>query len=115
MKYYCRKTNNGFLKNLRSFYSPLEFVVESPTIPTDAELQLAYVSFMNSRSKKLSTARALELRDKRTELLSASDWTQTVDSPLSKEMQIKWQEYRQALRDLPSSGKMTWPTPPPTK
>lgn len=46
------------------------------------------------------------LRHKRNQLLSESDWTQTLDAPVDREM---WATYRQQLRDAPS----TW-TPGPT-
>ena len=52
------------------------------------------------------------LRDKRNELLTVSDWTD--------QYEIKeWTEYRQALRDLPSTTKdpenPIWPEPPQVK
>lgn len=34
--------------------------------------------------------------------LAATDWTQVADAPVDK---AAWAEYRQALRDLPSSNK----------
>jgi hypothetical protein len=34
--------------------------------------------------------------------LANSDWTQLPDSPVDK---VAWAEYREALRDLPSSNK----------
>lgn len=40
------------------------------------------------------------LRILRNKLLSASDWTQTIDAPVD---QAAWAEYRQALRDLPEN------------
>lgn len=39
------------------------------------------------------------VREKRDALLAASDWTQLKDVPV--EVSEQWQEYRQALRDLP--------------
>jgi len=42
-----------------------------------------------------------QIRLWRNAQLSQSDWTQLPDSPLD---QIKWAEYRQALRDLPEQG-----------
>ena len=42
---------------------------------------------------------AEEFRAKRDALLAASDWTQLKDVPV--EVSEQWQEYRQALRDLP--------------
>lgn len=57
------------------------------------------------------------LRIKRDELLAQSDYTQMPDVPLSNK--DLWDNYRQALRDLPqtyanitSLDEVTWPTPP---
>jgi hypothetical protein len=41
------------------------------------------------------------LRNWRNQELDASDWTQLPDAPVDKEA---WAEYRQALRDLPTSN-----------
>ena len=53
------------------------------------------------------------IRNKRNYLLSESDWTQVADAPGDK---AAWATYRQALRDLPSTGTdpeaLTWPTSP---
>lgn len=53
------------------------------------------------------------VREKRNELLSKSDWTQLADSPVDKTV---WAEYRQALRDLPSTNdnpfEIVWPVEP---
>jgi len=43
------------------------------------------------------------LRQRRNFLLSGSDWTQTLDSPLAEEEISLWKVYRQKLRDLPST------------
>lgn len=48
---------------------------------------------------------AKEVREKRNRLLCKSDWTQTVDSPLSETEKSKWQNYRQALRDITKQEK----------
>lgn len=53
----------------------------------------------------LRTDNVLEmLRIKRGQLLSESDWTQTLDTPLTDSKKAEWATYRQALRDLPSSN-----------
>jgi hypothetical protein len=44
----------------------------------------------------------LEIKDERRALLNGSDWTQTLDAPLTPEQQQAWKVWRQALRDLPS-------------
>jgi hypothetical protein len=49
------------------------------------------------------------LRGLRNYLLTASDWTQIIDSPLSDAKRQEWAEYRQSLRDLPS-GTLVDPT-----
>jgi hypothetical protein len=41
-------------------------------------------------------------RDLRSEFLKDSDWTQTLDSPLSADAKAAWGRYRQALRDFPA-------------
>ena len=53
------------------------------------------------------------VRAQRDQLLAQSDWTQVADAPGDK---AAWATYRQALRDLPSTGSdpdaLTWPTSP---
>jgi len=54
-------------------------------------------------------------REKRNDLLAASDWTQANDSPLAAEKKVEWASYRTALRNLPSSSDwpdVTFPTEP---
>ena len=47
------------------------------------------------------------IRNIRSDMLSASDWTQIIDCPLSNAKKAEWATYRQALRDLPSSHEST--------
>lgn len=58
-----------------------------------------------------SLARAL-----RDRLLTASDWTQMPDAPLSEEVRNAWAEYRQALRGVPEQegfpASIAWPDAP---
>ena len=67
-------------------------------------------------AKEQAEAEALqwrELRIRRSQLLSACDWTQVPDAPVD---QAAWANYRQQLRDLPSNtvdpANTVWPTPP---
>jgi hypothetical protein len=57
-----------------------------------------------------------KLRSMRDSLLTACDWTQAADSPLSDAKKAEWATYRQQLRDLPANttdpANPTWPTPP---
>jgi len=55
------------------------------------------------------------MRLTRDALLSASDWTQTLDAPLTDEQRAAWADYRQALRDAPANWTPaeTWDAPEP--
>ena len=52
-------------------------------------------------------------RNKRNQLLAATDWTQVADAPADK---AAWATYRQSLRALPEQAgfpnTVTWPTEP---
>ena len=52
----------------------------------------------------------------RNSLLSQTDWTQLSDAVLSIEEKAAWQEYRQALRDIPQDfanpEDVIWPVKP---
>lgn len=59
------------------------------------------------------------IRQMRDFYIAQSDWTQTIDSPLSDSKKTEWQTYRQALRDIPATypdavsiEDITWPTQP---
>lgn len=58
-----------------------------------------------------------KLKKKRNIKLGLSDWTQTND--IIMENETEWKEYRQALRDLPSTTEdpenPVWPEPPKVK
>ncbi len=57
----------------------------------------------------------VRMRKYRNQLLSASDWTQLADSPLSKTEKTKWAKYRQNLRDIIDTEKpwtVTFPSDP---
>lgn len=55
-------------------------------------------------------------RQERMMRLVTSDWTHTLDSPLSDSKKAQWAAYRQALRDLPENisdiRRVTWPDIP---
>jgi ribosomal protein L37E len=53
------------------------------------------------------------LRSARDARLTACDWTQLADTPEST--RLRWQPYRQALRDItnqPDPAAIVWPTQP---
>lgn len=53
---------------------------------------------------------------RRNALLADCDWTQMADAVLSSEEKTAWQEYRQALRDVPqifaNPEDVVWPVKP---
>ena len=56
-------------------------------------------------TKQNKTQAQIDLRQKRDSLLINSDWTQTIDCPLTDTKKQEWQTYRQQLRDLPATYK----------
>ena len=57
--------------------------------------------------------KSFEIRNQRNSLLSQSDWTQVLDSPVDRQV---WSTYRQALRDITNQPgfplEVTWPQQP---
>ena len=87
-------------------------LVDGVVIPFTDEEEAAYIG--NGEAMDLDLAR---VRPERNGRLAGTDWTQTVDAPLTAEKQAEWAVYRQALRDYPSQSDRVstlpdWPTPP---
>lgn len=59
---------------------------------------------------------ATDARAKRDRLLSATDWTQIPDAPLTADQKAAYAAYRQALRDVPQQAGfprvIEWPVVP---
>lgn len=55
-----------------------------------------------------------DLRQKRNEMLAASDWIHNGDSPVTQNSKDQWALYRQQLRDITKQpiDNIVWPTPP---
>ena len=71
------------------------------------EEEAEFIARKEAMAAEFPTRKATYVREKRNDLLAASDWTQANDSPLSNDKKIEWATYRTALRDLPSSSD--WP------
>jgi hypothetical protein len=56
--------------------------------------------------------KAAEMRADRNARLSATDWTQVADAPVSK---TDWAAYRQALRDITGQQGFPWTVDWPTQ
>ena len=81
----------------------------------DGSFSMNYVITELSQEEVLSAV----IRGRRNFELSASDWTQIPDSPLSAEDKAAWGTYRQTLRDLTtaydnltSADAVVWPKRP---
>lgn len=68
------------------------------------------------RREESDAAIAKRLREVRTSLLFATDWTQLPDVPLTPDTKQAMRDYRTALRDLPTQTgwprKVEWPVDP---
>lgn len=65
----------------------------------------------DSVREQLEADRVTARRAQRDRLLTACDWTQLGDAPLTADSKAAWVAYRQALRDLDMSAS-DWPTRP---
>lgn len=75
--------------------------------------------FYTKYNELLRNIRLEKLRSLRNEKLQQSDFTMLSDKQLSLENETEWMEYRQALRDIPSTTEdpenPLWPEPPKVK
>lgn len=56
--------------------------------------------------------KSVEVRNKRNDLLSESDWTQILDAPVDRTV---WATYRQSLRDITDQPGFPWDVQWPVK
>lgn len=71
-------------------------------------------NFSYPTEEELLIQEATSVRNERNLLLEKSDWTQLPDVP--EETKLKWQPYRQELRDITNQpgfpSNIIWPVPP---
>ena len=101
-------------------YSNIHWDDETQTKPTEEEV--------NNRIEELKISEPFRLlREIRNKLIASTDWTQLKDIDLDIIRERNWKNYRQALRDLPSTASpkltekgqldmasVTWPDKPST-
>ena len=63
------------------------------------------------RIKRTNEQKLQDIRDHRNWLLSLTDWTMTIDAPISAEKQAEYKVYRQALRDMTARADLDLDNP----
>jgi len=110
------RPNDGYYLKDPYTYEDIHFLEDGVSMPTKKEVEDKIAELDAAEPMKL-------LREERDARLLSTDWTQNPDVPDS--IKTKWQTYRQALRDLPSTAdpklntfghliltSVTWPTKP---
>ncbi len=75
----------------------IQWCNENHAVVVECKDEYVIESIPEESIERLSARKRLE----RDMLLFASDWTQTLDAPLTAEKRKEWAIYRQHLRDLP--------------
>jgi hypothetical protein len=99
---------------------PEEFNDAPETADFTREQNGTYTFTLNNETVKARNRMLLEdMITERNKQLTASDWTQMPDSPITDEQKQLWQTYRQALRDFPNTytgspneWRVSFPTKP---
>lgn len=124
MKLYYQLDENGYIIGMSTHSFSLNnsnVSINTYDFPQDFNnetynfYQLINNELFYSKEKEL-LKKAEDLRIKRDELLTASDWTQINDVPLTDELKTAWKNYRQLLRDIPQQpgfpNTVDFPIPP---
>jgi len=106
-KYYGKLHKTGAWANVNLWELTSEYILmDGPPPASDAIAQA-------DGTWGLSTD---AIRAERDRLLSACDFTQLPDAPLSAAQKAEWSAYRQALRDIPLQAgfpnSVVWPIAP---
>jgi len=98
----CSPSNASFSVDGDSTYSNVIWLSSNVEMPTEAQVL--------KKKQELDDALPMKkLREKRDKLLALSDVYMITDFPLTDEEKLEVRNYRQALRDLPSSGQTEFP------
>ena len=92
-----------------STYTSITWADPTATVPDETTLMAKAQWYADEEPKN-------ELRKVRNKALARTDWTQTVDAPLTDEQKAEWRTYRTALRNITdtysSLDTVVWPTYP---
>ena len=82
----------------------------------DITIQTHFTGDDTAKDARVLADKWVNVRRYRNVDLVSSDWTILDDSPLDNASKIKWQEYRQKLRDVPADNadvdNISWPVKP---
>jgi hypothetical protein len=111
--YYKKSIRDERLTELGSGYAGVEKNNYNPD--TDRYYNASTDTFSGPTDVEADAELVQKIRNDRTEMLRASDWTQLPDSPLTDTKKQEWATYRQQLRDMPTTdnpANPTWPSKP---
>ena len=96
----------GFLTTSMKLDASIHMMVNGSIMlkPNEVPKPAVYIKMTNEQ--KLNS-----IREQRNILLRETDWTQTLDAPLSREKQAEYKVYRQALRELPARADLDLDSP----
>lgn len=110
-----------YVKLPERYYDPDPYLAQLPAEPhPQAVFNYTTEEWQVTDAVKNEVALS-QVRNIRNELLTASDWTQSPDSPLDAPQKELWRDYRTQLRDITTTyanvldaNDVTWPTAPST-
>ena len=110
-----------YVKLPETIYDPAPYLQEMPSeVHPQAVFNYTTKEWQVTDAVKNEVALS-QIRGIRNELLAASDWTQSPDSPLTAAKKTEWATYRTQLRDITTTyayvldaNDVTWPTAPST-
>lgn len=115
--------NGQYLSNVLARLAPNQgFAIYAGEVENEADYN-SNVAFNNPEQKPAWSAvevgkvdeQWVIIRGMRNGKLTACDWTQLADVPLTDAQKTAWETYRQALRDIttqPDPFNINWPVPP---
>ena len=105
----------GRFYNIKWSDSKVSAVTGKDMAGKDITIQTHFTVDDTAKDARLLADKWVDIRRFRDKDLESSDWTVLDDSPLSNANKIKWQTYRQSLRDVPSQSdpdNIIWPSKP---
>ena len=113
---YVSNNLEGTTYNIKWSDSKVSAVTGQDMAGEDITIQTHFSGDNTAKDARLLADKWVNVRRYRDADLVSSDWTILDDSPLDNANKIKWQEYRQKLRDVPKDNAdvddISWPVKP---